>query len=49
MSGVITNINLTKKGSIKANYERLKKALAYIKNKLIDWDGNMNLTIDLSN
>ena len=46
MFDVIKEILTSEKEFIETNYERLKKALVYIKNSLIDSDGNMYFTVD---
>ena len=44
MFDVIKETLISEKGFTKTNYERLKEALLYIENNLIDSDGNMYLT-----
>ena len=46
MLDVIKEILISENEFTEINYERLKKTLAYIKNTLIDSDGNIYLTID---
>ena len=46
MLDIIKEILISEKEFTKTNYEKLKKALLYIKNPLIDSDGNIYLTID---
>ena len=45
MFGVIKGILISEKEFTETNYERLKKNLVYIKNNLIDCDGNIYLTV----
>ena len=37
---------MSKKEFTETNYKRLRKALVYIENYLIDSDGDMHLTVD---
>ena len=48
MFDVIKEILILEKEFTETSYERLKKALVYIKNNFIDSDGNMYLTVDFS-
>ena len=43
---VLKEILISEKDFTKTNYERLKKALVYIKNDLINFDGNIYLAVD---
>ena len=45
MFDIIKEILISEKEFTKTNYEKLKKALLYIKTPLIDSDGNIYLTI----
>ena len=46
MFDVIKEVLISKKVFTKTNYERLKEALVYIKNNLIDSNGNMYWMVD---
>ena len=46
MFDVIKEIFISVKEFTETNYERLEKALVYIKNNLIGSDGSMYLTVD---
>ena len=46
MFDVIKEVLISKKVFTKPNYERLKEALVYIKNNLIDSNGNMYWMVD---
>ena len=46
MFDVIEEIVISKKEFTETNYKRLKKALVYIENNLIDSDGGIYLTVD---
>ena len=46
MSDVIEEILISEKEFAETNYEKFKKSLVYIKSSLIDFNGNIYLTID---
>ena len=46
MVDIITELLISEKEMTDTYYERLKKALSYIENTLIDSDGNMFLTVE---
>ena len=46
MFDIIKEILISEREFIKSNSESLKKAFVYIKNNLIDFDGNMSLPVD---
>ena len=46
MFDIIKKILIWQKEFVDTNYQRVKKTLVYIKNSLIDSDGNMYLTVD---
>ena len=46
MSDVIEEILISEKEFAETNYEKFKKSLVYIKSSLIDFNGNMYLTVD---
>ena len=46
MFDVIKEVLISKKVFTKTNYERLKEALVYIKNNLIDSNGNIYWMVD---
>ena len=46
MFDVIKEVLISEKEFTEINYKRLQKALGYIENNLIDFDGGMYLTVD---
>ena len=46
MFDIIKKILIWQKEFVDTNYQRVKKTLVYIKNSLIDSDGNMYLIVD---